>query len=92
MPASTRTSGKAVLTLVFGLSSLVCGFLALVAENDLLLVAVVLFAIAAVVLGVLSRLEIKRASGSLRGKALVGWGIGTPVGGFGLAFLILPMT
>jgi hypothetical protein len=91
MNAPTRTSGKAVLTLVFGLSSLVCGFLALVAVNDFLLVAVAVFAILAIVLGVLSRVDIKRASGSLRGKALVGWGIATPVCGLGLAFLILPM-
>ncbi len=90
MSTVTRTSGKAVSTLVLGVSSLVCGYLGLVVENDWFLVAVVVFAALAVVLGVLSRIDIKRASGGLRGKGLVTWGIGTPLCGFGLAFLILP--
>src|SRR5687768_4824835 len=89
MATTTPVSGKAAACLA-GLLSVACGLLALASRSDLFLVGVVLFSVLALVLGAWRWLEIKRASGGLRGQAFVAWGIGIPAGGLALGFLLLP--
>jgi hypothetical protein len=92
MGAASRTSGQAAAALLAGLLSVACGVLALASESDLFLLGVVLCWLLALVLGVWSWVAIGRASGRLRGKTLAGWGMGAPLVGFGLGFLLLPAT
>jgi hypothetical protein len=89
MSAQPQTSAKARAAFVLGLLSLGSGFLALVSETDFFLLG--LFGCPlAILLGVRGWREVGRSSGRLTGKALAGWGIGLPVGGFCLGFLLLP--
>ena len=90
MAADVRTSPKAAAALLFGLLSLGCGLLVLLGAPDFLLLGVPLFFGLAIPTGVLGGREVKRSHGQLRGKALAGWGIGLPVGGVCLGFLLLP--
>ncbi len=92
MGTAPITSVKAVLALVLGLLSLACGILVFVSGTDLFLLGVAGFWLAALVLGIRSLLQIKRAPDRLRGKALAGWGIGVSSGGIALGFLLLPAT
>jgi hypothetical protein len=85
-------SGKAVAAFLAGLSSVACGLLTLASGSDLFLLGVVLFGALALGLEISSRIEIKRSPSTLRGKALAGWGMGLPAGGFALGFLVLPAT
>ena len=56
------------------------------------LLGILFFGILAFVLGISSRMQIKRAEGKLWGAALAGWGMGISVVGLGLGFLLLPAT
>jgi len=92
MATAIPTSGKAVAAFLAGLLSVACGLLALSSRSDLFLAGVPLFWLLALVLGILSRGEIRRAAGRLDGKSLAGWGMGIPTVGFTLGFLLLPAT
>lgn len=92
MGMATRTSGKTLAALAAGLLSLACGLFALGSGSDLFLVAVVILGDLAFLLGIRGRIEIGRSEGRLRGKALAGWAMGIPTGGFALGFLLLPAT
>jgi hypothetical protein len=87
-----RTSRTVAAAFLSALLSLACGVLAVVSESDGFLVGVALFAVLALVLGVLGWVRVGRAPDRLRGKALAGWGIGLPTGGVALGFLLLPAT
>ncbi len=76
MATGPPTSGKAVLTLCLGLLSVVCGVLAFPAESDLLVLGVLVFWLAACVLG----LPTWRASDEGRGRWLAGCGVGVATG------------
>jgi hypothetical protein len=82
----------AVVALVAGILALVSGILAVFSRSDLFLVGVVLFGCLAFVFGIVGRIAIMRAGGTLRGKGLAAWGMGTPIAGFVLGFLLLPFT
>jgi hypothetical protein len=92
MSAAARANGKAVAAFLAGWLSLACGLLALRPASDPFLLGVVLFWALALLLGLRSRAEIKRARGRLRGRALAGWGMGLPAGGLVLGGLLLPAT
>ena len=90
MTTATRTSGKAVLAMVTGILALFSGILANSSRSDLFLLGIPLFWGLAIVFGVIARIDIKRAVGTLTGKGLAAWGMGIPTVGFGLGFLLLP--
>jgi hypothetical protein len=90
MSPATRTNRKAEAAFVSGVLAVACGVLTLTTNSDLFLVGIVLFAFLAVVLGIVGLLQIKADPEHLRGKGLAGWGIGLPIGAFGLGFLLLP--
>ena len=92
MGAASRTSLQAIASLLMGLLSIACGFLALASQSDLFLLGVVLFWLLAILFGLRSWVAVRRSSGGLRGKGLAGWGMGAPLIGFGLGFLLLPVT
>jgi hypothetical protein len=73
-----------------GLACLVSGVMALVLTSDLLLLGVAVSFLAALVLGVLALRKAKGHPDRSRVRKLAGWGIGLPIGGLGLAFLLLP--
>jgi hypothetical protein len=83
-------SGKAVLTLGLGLLSVACGILAVPAESDLLVFGALVFWFAALGLGIISLVEIRRASDGLRGRGLVYGGIGFASCGIVLGILFVP--
>jgi hypothetical protein len=85
-----RTSWVCVFTFIAGLLTVGCAVLALGSASDLFLIGVVAFTVLTVVLGIYSWQKISSAAGRLRGKRLSGWGMGMPVCGFGLGFLLLP--
>ncbi len=90
MTSPVQTSHKAIAAFTLGLLALGSGFLALVSSSDFFLLGVPVFAVLAIVFGIMGRREVKRAPGRLQGKALAGWGMGIPVGGCCLGFLLLP--
>jgi hypothetical protein len=90
MASLNRISAKAAASFGAGILSLVCGFLAVASSSDLFLIGVPAFFVAAVILGMLGRRDIRRAPANLRGKALAAWGMAIPVGGIGLGFFLLP--
>ncbi len=90
MKTAIRTSGKAVVAMVTGILAVVSGMLANSSRSDLFLLGIPLFWGLAVVFGVVARIDIKRAAGTLAGKRLAAWGMGIPTGGFALGFLLLP--
>lgn len=92
METAAPTSGKAVAAFLAGVTSVVCGVLTLATRSDWFLVGIILFWLLAIVLGVRSRAEIRRADDQLNGKTLAGWGMGVPAVGFALGFLLLPAT
>lgn len=92
MVTVTRTSTTAVLALIAGVASLCCGILVLASKSDSYLIGIVLSGALALVLGVYSRIKIWRSNGRLRGKGFATWGMGMPLGGFALGFLLLPGT
>ena len=75
-----------------GLLAVACGFLAVLSRSDLFLVGVAVCWLLAIVLGVRGWRAIRRAAGGLRGKTLAGWGMGVPLLGAGLGFILLPAT
>lgn len=92
MGAPIRTSRAAAAALVTGVSSLACGTLAVVTRFDQFLIGVVVFGVLTFVLGIYGWIAVKRSPAALRGKALAGWGMAIPTGGFALGFLLLPAT
>jgi hypothetical protein len=92
MDLPSRISGKAVAALLLGLASLGSGFLALVTAFDLFLLGVVAGCMLAILFAALARRDMRHSQGVLQGKALAGWGVGLPVGGVCLGFLLLPVT
>ena len=72
--------------------SLACGVLALFGSEDRLLAGVPLFWLLALILGIGALADIKRAAGGLGGSGLAGGGMGVPVAGFAIGFLLLPAT
>ena len=90
MRPAIRTSRTAVAAFLSALLSVACGVLVLASDFDLFLAGVVLFAVLAIVLGIIAWIQVKRASDRLRGKALAGWAIGLPAGGVALGFLLVP--
>jgi len=90
MATAARTSFMSVLTVLAGLSSLVCGFLSLMSDSDSFLLRVVLFFALSMLCGLLSWVGINRAGGRLHGKGFAACGMGMPLGGFALGFLLLP--
>jgi hypothetical protein len=92
MEKAVPTSGKAMVAFAAGLLSVLCGIIALVGSSDLFLAGVPLFWLLALVLGVWGLAGIRRAAGGLGGSGLACGGIGLPVAGFTLGFLLLPAT
>jgi hypothetical protein len=90
MGTGPPTSGKAVLTLCLGLLSVACGVLAIPAESDLLALGMLVCWLAACVLGLATWVGIRRAPDKVRGRVLVGVGIGVASGGGVLAVLLVP--
>src|SRR5260370_37616995 len=90
MTPALQTSSKAVAAFALGLSALGSGFLALVSGSDLFLLGIPAFTVLAIVFGIFGRREVNRAPDRWQGKGLAGWGMGIPMGGLGLGFLLLP--
>src|SRR5207253_7729097 len=79
MASLNRISAKATASFGAGILSLVCGFLAVASSSDLFLIGVPAFFVAAVILGMSGRRDIRREPAKLRGKALAAWGMAFPV-------------
>ncbi len=92
MGAPIRTSLAAAAALLTGMASLACGLLALVTQFDQFLIGVVVFGVLTFVLGIYGWVAVKRSPAAIRGRALAGWGMVIPTGGFALGFLLLPAT
>jgi len=90
MGTPSRTSRKAVAAFVSGLLSVACGLLAVLSEHDLFLGGIVLFVVAALLLGWRGIVEVGRAPATLTGKGLAAWGMALPPAGLALGFLLLP--
>jgi hypothetical protein len=92
MNVEPRTSRLAVTAFCSGLGALVCGFLALVSDADFFLLGLATGFFLAVACAMAGLWAIRRSDGILAGKGLAKWGIGLPVGGLVLGFLLLPAT
>jgi hypothetical protein len=92
MDPQRQTSPKAALAFAFGLLSLGSGLMALLARSDLFRLGVPVGLVLALTFGILGLREVRGSSGRFTGRALAGWGIGLPVGGMSLGFLLLPAT
>lgn len=92
METANPTSNKAAATFLAGLLAVACGVLALTSRSDLFLAGILLFWLLAILLGVRTRGEIRRADGRLEGSALALGGMCLPAVGFVLGFLLLPAT
>jgi hypothetical protein len=92
MIISVRTSKKPLVAFVLGMLSLGCGILALFSSFDLFLLGIPLFWLAALGVGIVVWREAGGNVGHLRGQTLAKWGIGAPVGGACLGFLLMPFT
>src|SRR5690242_8520247 len=92
MVNSSRISIAAASAFLSGILAVVCGILVLGTQSDGFLLGIVGFSLLALVLGTWGLIRIRWARGALRGKAFAGWGMGIPVCGFGLGFLLLPAT
>jgi hypothetical protein len=88
--SQSQMSKGAVAAFLSGILSLSSGFLAQVTDDDFFLIGIPVFFLLALILGIKGRRAIARNPGQLRGKALAGWGMGLPVGGICLGFLLLP--
>jgi hypothetical protein len=87
-----RTSKKLLLALILGMLSLGCGILALFSAFDFFLLGIPLFWLAALGAGIVGWREANQSAGQLRGYNLAKWGIGVPVVGACLGFLLMPFT
>ncbi len=92
MDTSNRVSLAAVLALVAGILAVVCGIMALASNSDWYLAGIGLWLLLSIVFGVYSWVRINRSEGRLQGKGVAFLGMGLPVGGFALGFLLLPQT
>jgi hypothetical protein len=90
MSTGPRTSGKAVLALCLGLLSAACVALAVPVGSDLLVLGVLACWLVALVLDVLTRVEVRRAPDQLRGRVLADLGVGLASAGIVLGVLVVP--
>lgn len=77
---------------LLGVTTFACGFLAIAGRSDLLLLGVASCGVFALVLGIVALRDVRRNPAALGGAPLAAWGIGLPVAGIGLGFILLPMT
>jgi hypothetical protein len=92
MRPAIRTSLAAAAAFLSGLLSVACAVLAFLAQTDLFLAGVALFAVLAIVLGIVGWIQVGRAPDLFRGNALAAWAITLCVAGVALGFLLLPAT
>jgi hypothetical protein len=90
MPPRLRTSGKAILALFLGLLSVACVVLAVPVGSDFLVLGVLGFWLTALVLDILTRVEIHRAPGEVQDRALADMGIGLASAGILLGACLVP--
>jgi len=91
MSRPPQASNKASAAFILGLLSLGSGFLAIWSGTDFILLGL-LGGPLAIIFGILGLQDVGRSSGRLTGKALAGWGIGLPIGGFCLGLVLIPAT
>jgi hypothetical protein len=92
MHSRPPTSRKAMVAFLLGVTAIACGFLAIAGQSDLLLLGVAGCGISALSLGIVALQDVRRNPGALRGAPLAAWGIGLPVAGIGIGFILLPAT
>jgi hypothetical protein len=92
MSPAIRTSRTAAAAFLSALLSLACGVLAFTPEADLFLAGLALFAVLAIILGVVRWVQVGRTPDPFRGNALLGWAVAFTGGGLALGFVLLPAT
>jgi hypothetical protein len=92
MDTSSRVSLAAVLALIAGIFAVVFGIMALASNSDWYLAGIALSLLISFVSGIYGCVTISGSEGRLQGKGVALLGMGLPVGGFVLGFLLLPQT
>jgi hypothetical protein len=92
MSHPVRTSSAAASSLLCALASIACGILVILTQFDFLLFGIAGFGVLAIGLGIRGIRQVRRNPGQLTGAALAKWGIGLPLAGLVLGFVLLPAT
>jgi hypothetical protein len=87
MSTTVRTSRKAQASLMLGLLTLVCSFLAFSGDAGLLVFPALVLFLPALILGFRAKSQVRASDGALRGSGLAALGIGATLGSLGLGIL-----
>jgi hypothetical protein len=77
----TRTSRKAIASLLLGIATLIVGFWTAGSRSLPVFVLTILICLIALILGILGRREVIKNESDLQGKGLAGCGIGMSIAG-----------
>jgi len=92
MSQPLRISPVAASSLGLAFASVASGILTVLSEFDSFLLGVVAFGVMAIGFGIYGIRQVCRNPSEFRGAALAAWGIGLPLAGLFLGFVVLPAT